>query len=76
MLFNIILLQRNSAISNRYDFLNYRYWTIEHIYSQNETGSIYKESIEKTESELSAIEENMKKIGKELDKIDEKYKKI
>ena len=75
MLFNIILLQRNSAISNRYDFLNYRYWTIEHIYSQNETGSIYKESIEKTESELSAIEENMKKIGKELDKIDEKYKK-
>ena len=75
MLFNIILLQRNSAISNRYDFLNYRYWTIEHIYSQNETGSIYKESIEKTESELSAIEENMKKIGKKLDKIDKKYKK-
>ena len=75
MLFNIILLQRNSAISNRYDFLNYRDWTIEHIYSQNETGLIYKESIEKTESELSAIEENMKKIGKKLDKIDKKYKK-
>lgn len=75
MLFNIILLQRNSAISNRYDFLNYRYWTIEHIYSQNETGLIYKESIEKTEGELSGIEKNMKKIGKELDEIDEKYKK-
>ena len=65
MLFNIILLQRNSAIFNRYDFLNYRYWTIEHIYSQ-------KESLG---NELSEIQKDIEEIGKKLDKIDKKYEK-
>lgn len=68
ILFNIILLQRNSAISNRYDFLNYRYWTIEHIYSQ-------KERLGKTESELSEIQKDIEEIGEKLVEKDKKYNK-
>ncbi|OAB38900.1 DUF262 domain-containing protein [Paenibacillus glacialis] len=37
MLFNFILLDKNSGLSNRYDFLNHRYWGIEHIFSQKES---------------------------------------
>jgi hypothetical protein len=37
MLFNFILLDKNSGLSNRYDFLNHRYWGIEHIFSQQES---------------------------------------
>ena len=74
MLFNIILLQRNSAISNRYDFLNYRYWTIEHIYSQNEGILIFENKRNRDiEKNISIMQKDIEEIGKKLDKIDGKY---
>jgi len=36
LLFNIILLDKNPGISSRYDFLKYKYWSVEHIFSKNE----------------------------------------
>lgn len=56
LLFNIILLQKNPGISSRYNFLDYNYWTIEHIFSQNE------KKIEIDESGIITLEEKLKKI--------------
>lgn len=74
MLFNIILLQKNPAISNRYNFLSYRYWTIEHIYSQNEMKLIFEnEMIKRKEEEIFRLKEEIEKIDKEIYDINELY---
>lgn len=76
ILFNIILLQKNPAISNRYNFLNYRYWTIEHIYSQNEMKLIFEnEMIKRKEEEIFRLKEEIEKIDKEIYDINESYNK-
>ena len=76
ILFNIILLQKNPAISNRYNFLSYRYWTIEHIYSQNEMQLIFEnEMIKRKEEEIFRLKEGIEKIDKEIYDINESYNK-
>ncbi|WHE87568.1 DUF262 domain-containing protein [Lachnoanaerobaculum gingivalis] len=76
MLFNIILLQKNPAISNRYNFLSYRYWTIEHIYSQNEMKLIFEnEMIKRKEEEIFRLKDEIEKIDKEIDAINKLYNK-
>lgn len=63
MLFNLILLDRNTGLSNRYDFLNNRYWGIEHIFSQNE---------KKILGESSKINE----LNKEIKELERKYSEL
>jgi conserved hypothetical protein len=75
VLFNIILLQRNSAISNRYDFLNLKKWTIEHIYSQSEEKLIPNDGIiEKNKKDTKKLRKKIKNFEKQIQGLSEKRK--
>lgn len=64
LLFNVILLQKNRALSSRYDFLSYNNWSIEHIFAQNEKK--YINDANNRECTLYELSEKIKKIEKEF----------
>ncbi|MBS5317938.1 MAG: DUF262 domain-containing protein [Clostridiales bacterium] len=70
LLFNLILLENNPGISNRYDFLNYRYWTIEHIFSKNEhLFLLSQEDIDSIDKEIKKSLKNIAKQKKQLENV-------
>ncbi len=78
LLYNILLMSKNKGVGNRYDFLRYNRWTIEHIHSQNEQliehkkEQIEKIQLRKSEIEKKAIldfEEKKRERYNQIDKI-------
>lgn len=78
LLYNILLMSKNKGVGNRYDFLRFNRWSLEHIHSQKEELIEHKKKqIEKLKNKMDEIEKStMENIEKHKRKKYEEVNKI